>query len=134
MTLIAKRKNNSFVPCKPKETRSSHESWQKEVSLRGGMRPRRQTQRAILIPALLPFYSNFLAFKPSKRVYLRNIIAEQRRTASGGGQGVGRRGKKKKAEGWGAKRRRWAGNDGSEMEKVEVPTLINLRPKMVKPR
>lgn len=38
----------------------------------------KQTERAILIPELLPFYSNFLAFKPSKRVYLRNIIAEER--------------------------------------------------------
>ena len=45
-------------------------------------RPRRQTQRAILIPKLLPFYSNFLAFKPSKRIYLGNIIAEERRAAS----------------------------------------------------
>lgn len=36
-------------------------------------------RRPILISELLPFYFNFLAFKPSKRVYLRNIIAEDRR-------------------------------------------------------
>lgn len=72
------------------------------------------TQRPILIPELLPFYSNFLAFKPSKRVYLGNIIAEEatwRRRAMGD-----------------------AGRGWPRKKKVEVPTLINLRPKMVKPR
>lgn len=41
-------------------------------------------RRPILISELLPFYFNFLAFKPSKRVYLRNIIAEDRRESPAG--------------------------------------------------
>lgn len=43
-------------------------------------------RRPILISELLPFYFNFLAFKPSKRVYLRNIIAEDRRRLVGSGR------------------------------------------------
>lgn len=94
-------------------------------------------RRPILISELLPFYFNFLAFKPSKRVYLRNIIAGDRcespavrvgqgeKTKGEGvrGKGEGGRGREK---GEGKRiRRRTVGR--RRAEKVEVPALINLR-------
>jgi hypothetical protein len=55
-------------------------------------------RRPILIPELLPFYFNFLAFKPSKRVYLRNIIAEDRRESTGWSGRIPRRKRKRARE------------------------------------
>lgn len=72
----------------PRRQKSAEECAQR-VGREGGTKKCRRfsattERRPILISELLPFYFNFLAFKPSKRVYLRNIIAEDRRESPAG--------------------------------------------------